>query len=79
VFDLSNDNQFTSADEVSGQVVTGVRSTVGITKTPVWLEEDRGKAYKVMTGTGGPGGLFMSVKNKGGGGALQRVYWMQIQ
>jgi type IV pilus assembly protein PilY1 len=79
VFDLSNDNQFSAADEVSGQVATGVRSTVGIVKTPVWLDEDRGKAWKVMTGTGGAGGLFMSVKNKGGGGALQRVYWMQIQ
>lgn len=87
VFDLNGpagtpDNVFDAYDKVSGQVVAGVKSTVGISKTPVWLDKDNKSAVKELTGTSG--GLIMSVKNKktpppGGSGTVQRTYWMQIR
>ena len=89
VFDFNNDNQFDSSDNViDSQPVSGVKSTVGITKTPIWIDgKDPGVGFKEMSGsTGG----IMPLKNKGGspppgppgggGGApFTRIYWMQIQ
>lgn len=74
VFDLNNDGTY--------DALAGVKSTVGISKTPVWLDKDDATAFKEMTGTSGG---FMAVKNKktpppgGGGGTVQRTYWMQIR
>lgn len=79
VFDFNNDDAFDSSDEVSGQVVAGIKSTVGISKTPVWLDKSTTISFKIMTGTSGG---FMGPKNKGGGGgggSVERVYWMQIR
>jgi type IV pilus assembly protein PilY1 len=79
VFDFNNDDVFDAADEVSGRVVAGIKSTVGISKTPVWLNKSPTISFKIMTGTSGG---FMGPKNKGvgaGGGSVERVYWMQIR
>ena len=85
VFDLNGDETFDSSDEVSGHVVAGLKSTVGLSKTPVWLDKTGAIAFKVLTGTSGG---FMSVTNNpcppagcgpGGGGGATRVYWMQIR
>ncbi len=79
------DGSFDSADLLaSGATASGIKTTVGITKTPAWFTGDSGKDYKVLTGT--TGGIE-SVGNKGGGsppppggvGTLRRTYWLQIQ
>lgn len=89
VFDFNNDNLFDATDNVIDSTpVSGVKSTVGITKTPIWIDSsDPGVGFKEMSGsTGG----IMPLKNKGdtpppgppgGGGGVPftRVYWMQIQ
>ncbi len=83
-FDFNDDGLFDSADRLaSGNAASGVLSTVGITKTPVWLEDSArpGIAYKELSGTSGN---IMTLKNKGGatpagGGNLpRRIYWQQI-
>lgn len=89
VFDFNNDNQFDSSDNViDSKPVSGVKSTVGITKTPIWIDSsDPGVGFKEMSGsTGG----IMPLKNKGGspppvppggsgGASFTRIYWIQIQ
>jgi type IV pilus assembly protein PilY1 len=80
-FDFNNDYKFDSADLLgSGSVATGVKSTQGIAKTPVWLESGKndGMAFKELSGT--LGGI-MTLKNKGKpitSTAPQRIYWKQI-
>ena len=85
VFDLNNDNVFDSSDYVNSNVVSGMKSTVGISKTPVWLSDtaNPGIAFKELSGTSGG---IATIKNKdasplppGGGGTVQRVYWMEIR
>jgi type IV pilus assembly protein PilY1 len=85
VFDFNNDGQFDSYDNLAGGGASGVKSTVGITKTPIWLDKDAGTGFKEMSGSSGE---IMSLKNKGGGpppgpgpggGTFKRIYWMQIQ
>jgi type IV pilus assembly protein PilY1 len=88
VFDFNGDDAFDSNDNLSsGAPAAGLKSTVGITKTPVWLDKDSDKTigFKEMSGTSGG---IMPVKNKGGsppppppgGGAngFKRLYWKQI-
>ncbi|NTV95210.1 MAG: hypothetical protein HGA75_07295 [Thiobacillus sp.] len=80
VFDLNNDDKFDADDELaSGRYASGVKSTVGITKTPVWLDNPSGEmAFKELSGTSGN---IMTLKNKGQapvGSAPVRVYWQQI-
>ncbi len=83
-FDFNNDGKFDSSDLLaSGDVASGIMTSVGITKPPAWFTGSEGKDYKVMTGT--TGGI-QSVGNKGapppgpaGAGVLRRTYWMQIQ
>jgi len=80
-FDFNNDYKFDSADLLTtGSVATGVKSTQGIAKTPVWLESGKndGMAFKELSGT--LGGI-MTLKNKGKpitSNAPQRIYWKQI-
>lgn len=86
-FDFNNDGEFDSTDKLaSGNAASGVKSTVGIAKTPVWLDDanNPGIAYKQLSGTSGN---IMTIKNKGdpnppsggGGGPVPtRVYWYQI-
>lgn len=85
VFDLNNDNVFDALDYVNSNVVSGMKSTVGISKTPVWLSDtaNPGIAFKELSGTSGG---IATIKNKdanpvppGGGGSVQRVYWMEIR
>lgn len=90
-FDLNNDDKFDDNDkvEIDGikYIVTGLESTVGIAKAPVWLETNEGttcKAFKELSGTSGD---IMTVKNRcgttppsgGGSGTVTRDYWIQIQ
>lgn len=81
-FDFNNDDQFDSDDELaSGEVASGVKTSVGITKPPAWFKGEDGKDFKVMTGT--TGGI-QSLGNKGedvppGDNSLRRTYWRQIQ
>jgi type IV pilus assembly protein PilY1 len=78
VFDLNNDDLFDTSDLVNSSVVSGVKSTVGISKTPVWLDKNNEIAFKELSGTSGG---IATIKNKGaggGGGSVGRVYWMQI-
>lgn len=80
VFDLDNNDQFDANDLVNGSVASGVKSSVGISKTPVWLNKNADIAFKELSGTSGG---IATIKNKGLGGGLPgtvgRVYWMQIQ
>lgn len=81
-FDFNNDNIFDSNDNLaSGNAASGVKSTVGITKTPTWLESNTpGVAFKELSGTSGN---IMTIKNKSdippGGVPVWRVYWKQIR
>ncbi|MGX2033040.1 PilC/PilY family type IV pilus protein [Methylocaldum gracile] len=84
-FDFNADNVFDDADKLaSGNVSSGIKSTVGIAETPTWLQsETPGVAYKELSGTTGN---IMSIKNRGpsddeggGSGSIERKYWMQIQ
>ena len=81
VFDFNNDDKFDSYDQSSAGVASGIKSTQGITKTPVWLDKDNTGAigFKELSGTSGG---IMSIKNPGGApppaGTPSRVFWQQI-
>lgn len=89
-FDLNNDTKFNDSDKISinGVLfsVTGLQSTVGIAKAPIWLETIEGSkcvAFKEMSGSSGE---IMTISNScgtGGGtgstGTVKREYWIQIQ
>lgn len=83
VFDFNNDDVFDDVDRFNLNVVSGVKSTVGISKTPVWLSKNEDVAFKELSGTSGG---IATIKNKpdpsnpgGSSGSATRVYWMQIQ
>jgi type IV pilus assembly protein PilY1 len=79
--DGTPDDKFDDYDKLaSGNVSSGVKSTVGIIGTPTWLKsETPGVAFKELSGTSGD---IMSLKNRepdgGGGGTIERKYWMQV-
>jgi type IV pilus assembly protein PilY1 len=82
-FDFNGDNNFDDNDKLaSGNNASGVKSKVGITKTPTWLEEEgsTGKAIKELSGTSGG---IMSLGNrkppKLTSGIIKRIFWEQIQ
>ena len=82
-FDFNNDDKFDDKDKLpSTHTASGVKSTVGMVKIPVWLEkEGTGTAIKEMSGTTSN---IMSLKNKGNPvtpstGTVNRLYWQQIQ
>jgi type IV pilus assembly protein PilY1 len=72
------DRLFDSYDMVMGQTVSGVKSTVGIIKTPSWLSTGDGLAYKEPPGTTG-GVMTIGNREPGPAGTPVRRYWMQIQ
>ncbi|WP_054773047.1 hypothetical protein [Methylogaea oryzae] len=87
-FDLNNDNKYGNSDKLaSGSVASGVKSTVGIAKSPTWLGSGAsgasgasGTAVKELSGTTGN---IMTVKNAdpataGSAVAPVRTYWKQI-
>lgn len=81
-FDFNNDNKFDDKDKLpSNNTASGLKSTVGMVKSPVWLEkEGTGTAVKVMSGTTSN---ITTIKNRGNpvpaSGAVDRLYWLQIQ
>ncbi len=80
VFDFTPDGLFDDKDLLaSGQTASGVKSTVGMIKTPVWLESapESQLAFKQLSGTSG---AIRALKNrKPPAAAAQRVFWRQIQ
>lgn len=82
VFDFNNDDKYDDSDKLaSGNVASGVRSTVGITQSPTWLgTATSGNAVKLLSGTTGN---IMSIKNSNPAAAGPavlpvRTYWRQI-
>jgi type IV pilus assembly protein PilY1 len=78
-FDFDGDGDFDAGDALaSGNVGSGVKSKVGITKTPTWLGGSNGKDFKELSGTSGG---IMSLGNRGAttSGTVERVFWQQIQ
>ena len=77
-FDFNNDGLYNDMDKLaSGNNGNGVKSNVGITKTPTWLENSE-TAIKELSGTSGN---IMSLKNRKpvSMGAIRRIFWQQIQ
>lgn len=79
-FDFNFDSQFNTSDFLaSGKTASGVKSTVGISKTPVWLESGTtpGLAFKELSGTSGN---IMSLRNRSNvqSKPLARRSWQQI-
>jgi type IV pilus assembly protein PilY1 len=80
-FDFNNDNKFDDKDKLaSNNNASGLKSTVGMVKAPVWLEkEGTGTAVKVMSGTTSN---ITTIKNQGSlpvTNKVDRLYWLQIQ
>ncbi|AXK40734.1 pilus assembly protein [Crenobacter cavernae] len=74
VFDLDNNNLFDDADKHENRVVTGLKSTVGMTKAPVWLEGgDLKRDLKVLSGTSGGRAVEKNRPPR-----KVRVYWQEI-
>ena len=81
-FDLNDDNLFNTSDYVTvtlGGVsqtlpVSGVRSNVGIIKTPTVISAGE-KEYKLASGTSGE---LASVRERGAGLASGRVSWLEL-
>lgn len=78
-FDFNADGKYDSKDLLaSGNTASGVKSTVGIAKTPTWLEGSKGTDFKEISGTSGN---IMTLSNRGASptaGPVRRVYWRQI-
>ena len=80
-FDFNHDNIITDGDRLaSGRVASGVKSTVGMTKTPTWLNQASTPEIGVKELSGTSGGI-MSLKNRRPipPGIIQRIFWQQIQ
>jgi type IV pilus assembly protein PilY1 len=80
-FDLNLDGAYTAADLLaSGNAASGVKSPIGIARTPVWLEQGRSSetAFKQLSGS--TGGTF-ALRNRKPAilGSVRRVFWQQIQ
>lgn len=73
-FDLNNDGGFTAADSVGGSVVSGIKSSEGIVKTPAVISAG-GIEYKYASGTTGN---IQKVSEKGTA-AVKRTSWRQVQ
>jgi type IV pilus assembly protein PilY1 len=73
-FDLNNDGGFTSADKVSGSIVSGIKSSEGIVKTPAVISAG-GIEYKYASGTTGN---IQKVIEKGTA-SVKRTSWRQLQ
>ena len=84
-FDLNADNDFNDTDKLAnGNTASGVKSTVGITKTPTWLEECVGSNCKAIKELSGTSGGIMSLSNRKPpeateAGTIRRIFWEQIQ
>jgi type IV pilus assembly protein PilY1 len=81
VFNFNGDTFFNDSDKLtSGATASGVKSTVGIIKTPAWLEQGRSSEFAVKEMSGSSGGIFSLQNRKPAvAGAVRRVFWQQIQ
>jgi len=73
-FDLNNDGGFTAADKANGSIVSGIKSSQGIVKTPAVISAG-GIEYKYASGTTGN---IQKVIEKGTA-AVKRTSWRQLQ
>lgn len=95
VFDLNSDNEFSNDTYSDGVSVSGLKTTIGITTSPIFLEKggdgggggDAGGGQQGVLELSGSSGdlesLGLNLPGSGGGGGtpgtFNRVYWMQIQ
>jgi type IV pilus assembly protein PilY1 len=81
VFNFNGDTFFNASDKLtSGATASGVKSTVGIIKTPAWLEQGRASEFAVKEMSGSSGGIFSLQNRKPAvAGSVKRVFWQQIQ
>jgi type IV pilus assembly protein PilY1 len=74
VFDLNNDGGFSSADKSGSNIVSGIKSSEGIIKTPAIISAG-GTEYKISSGTTGN---IVKITEKGTV-AVKRTSWRQLQ
>ena len=89
-FDINGDDQYNEQDVIQTvggdqRTATGLQldSIIGITKTPLWLEGESGKAFKGFTGSTGERQTLKQSRDPdpgpGPAGNPVRLYWEQIQ
>lgn len=74
VFDLNNDRSFNSSDKAASSVISGIKSSEGIVKTPAVISAG-GIEYKLASGTTGN---ILKVIEKGTA-SVKRTSWRQVQ
>ena len=74
VFDLNGDGAFGSADKAGGGVVSGIKSSEGVIKTPAVISAGS-KEYKLSSGTSGN---IVKITERGSQ-SIRRTSWRQIQ
>lgn len=74
VFDLNNDQAFSSLDKSGSSVISGIKSKEGIVKTPAVISAG-GIEYKLASGTTGN---ILKIVEKGTA-AVKRTSWRQVQ
>lgn len=74
VFDLNNDGGFSGADKSGSSVISGIKSSEGIIKTPAIISAG-GTEYKISSGTTGN---IVKITEKGTV-AVKRTSWRQFQ
>lgn len=74
VFDLNGDGYFTGDDNANGNVISGIKSSEGIIKTPAVISAG-GKEYKISSGTTGE---IVKITERGSV-AVKRTSWRQLQ
>lgn len=80
-FDLNNDDKFNGGDLLlSGKTSSGVKSPVGMIKTPTWLEQS-GASQLAMKQMSGTSGNIFTLKNRKPvtSGTVKRVFWQQLR
>lgn len=74
VFDLNGDGSFGSGDKAAGSVVSGIKSSEGVIKTPAVISAGS-KEYKLSSGTSGN---IVKITERGSQ-SIRRTSWRQIQ
>ncbi|MDD3937836.1 PilC/PilY family type IV pilus protein [Rhodoferax sp.] len=80
-FDLNNDDKFNADDLLrSGKTSSGVKSPVGMIKTPTWLEQS-GSSQLAMKQMSGTSGNIFTLKNRKPvtSGMVRRIFWQQLR
>ena len=81
VFDFNGDGAYTVLDQLAnGRSVSGVRSTVGIARTPAWLENGNSSEVAVKQISGSSGGIMSLINRKPvTNGTIRRIFWQQLR